>query len=909
MPGPSSVSSALGSLRAGVSRLATLIVVASATSTFAGTEFTRCDPLMLRAQESALRVPARDSGFTRSSGADASRARIATPMRPTDGPGRSPPSANWRVLEPVELGSATSNLMVDTPRDRLVLFGAYSWYRLTNLVWTRPLSDDHAEWVRIEVPGPHPGRYTAPTAVYDSARERLIALGGYPGDGVWALTLTGEPAWTRLADVNAGPGAEMNGTVAIYDPVGDRVVVVTGGARARFEVWSFSLRDDTGWAQLAPAGETPSPRENYHAVYDPLRQRMLLFAGQGGTADIRALSLGDSLAWESVPTTGEPAPNIFQGAAAFDPVHDRFVVTNGIRVEAPSGATDETWVLQFGGVPTWRRFLPAVRPIARNGPCMAYDRGRDRFVMFGGGVGDTWSLSIGADTAWTFMQPEVPDPYKLYGAGLLHDASRQRLLRFGGHAHGFVKGNMYSFESNDLWGLRTDPLERWSLARNGPLPGMAGMSFLFDPGADRLITLGGHSLQTGEWGTSWSLDLADTAGWLPLAAAGPAPQARTLQAAVSDPVGRRIVLFGGRATDGALGDGWLLDLHDPPTWTQMDSTGLVPSPRYGHAMVYDPGGERVLLFGGRDDTGHIDPVTWQLTLAGIPTWSRLLLPHSPSPRSHAVMVLDPLRHRLVLFGGLGADSLPLHDTWYLPLAPRTDWVMADTFVTLPRERWAAAAAFDRDHDRMVVLAGTYDPCSYENVVVGDDWEMRSSDRVLAPLVLTALERHPQSIAIAWQTDAFASFAGTVERRTVDSPWQMLGPVDLAEGGGAVRFEDTTVVPGARYAYRVRWSEDASANASEPIWTDVPALRLSLDRVPNPVVNGLRVSFSLPDGAPARLDLLDVTGRTIRTREVGDLGVGDHTLQWLAPGALVPGRYWVRLRRGDRAHTAGVVVLR
>ena len=902
MPGPLGPMSTIGSMRMRVGPLAALCLLALTTCASGGTNFPRCDPFMLRSPESMLQAPVRE--WPRA-GADTGQALGPWPTRPTDGPGTTGPSAEWRLIEPLDLGSSTSNLMVDTPRDRLVLFGGYSFIKNRNIVWTRPLSDDHALWTRIDVPGTYPGRYTAPTAVYDSARERLIALGGHPGDGVWALTLAGEPAWTLLSAANPGTGGDMNGTVAIYDPVGDRAVVFRGLS----EVWAFALGDGSGWTQLAPAGTPPTQRDNYHAVYDPNRHRMLLFSGYGvNDGDLWSLSLGDAPVWELIATAGEPAPALYQGAAAYDPVHDRLVVSNGIRLDARCCATPETWILQFGGVPTWRRFLPEVRPIARNGPCMAYDAVRDRFVMFGGGVSDTWSLSIGTDTTWTVVQPDLSGPFKVYGAALVHDTRRGRLLHFGGHLHYIVHGTVFPFDSNELWEVGTDPYERWTLARAGPLPGMAGMSVLMDPGADRLITLGGHSLQTQEWGGTWNLDLSDTTGWRPLTVAGAAPPARTMQAAAADPVARRIAVFGGRTPGGALRDSWLLDLHEPATWTRLDSTQLAPPPRYGHGMVYDPVGERALVFGGRDDDGHVYDDLWQLSLTGTPAWSRIELPLTPGPRSHGALVYDSIRQRLVLFGGRDSDGVSLRDTWYLPLAPRTAWVLADSFATLPHERWAAAAAFDAVNDRMVVLEGTQEPCAPGNVVLLDDWEMRSSDRILKPLVLTSLERHPQSVTIEWRADAFATFAGTVERRTADSPWQPVGPVDLGPDL-SVRFEDATVRPGTRYAYRVHWSEQTSASTSTPVWTDVPALHLALDRIPNPLVGDLEVSFSLPDARPSALDLLDVSGRVVATRELGGLGAGDHRMALATRGSLQPGRYWVRLRTGEGSRSTGVIVLR
>jgi hypothetical protein len=80
--------------------------------------------------------------------------------------------------------------------------------------------------------------------------------------------------------------------------------------------------------------------------------------------------------------------------------------------------------------------------------------------------------------------------------------------------------------------------------------------------------------------------------------------------------------------------------------------------------------------------------------------------------------------------------------------------------------------------------------------------------------------------------------------------------------------------------------------------------------PHPATGGrLRVEFALRDGRAARLELLDVAGRALASRQVGAFGPGRHTLD-LSPGrALSPGIYFLRLTQGGREARARVAVLR
>jgi len=78
--------------------------------------------------------------------------------------------------------------------------------------------------------------------------------------------------------------------------------------------------------------------------------------------------------------------------------------------------------------------------------------------------------------------------------------------------------------------------------------------------------------------------------------------------------------------------------------------------------------------------------------------------------------------------------------------------------------------------------------------------------------------------------------------------------------------------------------------------------------PNPIVSGpLTVRFTLPLAEPARLELVDVAGRAVVTREV--LGAGDHAVDLVAERRVPAGLYFVRLTQGANRKTARVTMLK
>ena len=123
-----------------------------------------------------------------------------------------------------------------------------------------------------------------PVAVYDPVRDRLVVFGGYDGtpcarNDVWVLSLSGKPVWQQLFPSGTLPSGRSQ-TTAIYDPARDRILIF-GGVDSSVthlnDVWALSLSGTPAWTDLATAGEPPSGRSLHTAVYDPNGDRMIVF--------------------------------------------------------------------------------------------------------------------------------------------------------------------------------------------------------------------------------------------------------------------------------------------------------------------------------------------------------------------------------------------------------------------------------------------------------------------------------------------------------------------------------------------------------------------------------------------------------------------------------------------------------
>ncbi len=176
---------------------------------------------------------------------------------------------------------------------------------------------------------------------------------------------------------------------------------------------------------------------------------------------------------------------------------------------------------------------------------------------------------------------------------------------------------------------------------------------------------------------------------------------------------------------------------------------------------------------------------------------------------------------------------------------------------------------------------------------------------------TLLDSHAtsRSISLRWYTGAGAGYAAGVERRTESSDWAGVGRARQGEAG-EVSYQDDTVVPGVRYGYRLVLPAGDVVTYSSAVWLTAEDPRLALTGAwPNPVrAAALRVRFTLPTGAPARLDLLDVSGRRRLSQDVGALGAGPHDVALRDAAGLRPGVYLLRLTQGTQNQTRRIVLL-
>lgn len=355
-------------------------------------------------------------------------------------------------------------------------------------------------------------------------------------------------------------------------------LVVTLALLALLSTASVARAVDGTWSSLDPNAATPSVREAYAAVYDVIHQRYILFAGvhkdHSGTYflfnEVWTLSLGLNPQWTQLSITGDLPGGRHSPQWGYDPARNRVLIFGGYGRHYPNTPYEylnDVWQLSIAldGSAEWSELVPTgTAPSGRLAGAAVYDPLRQRFVGFGGTVGvpvDTWSLELaGASAAWTPITITGARPNGGYGMTSIYDPVRDRMLTFGGST------------SDDYYGVHNQV---------------------------------------------WALDLHGDPSWRQLAPSGIAPSARRSGTAVYDALRDRMVIFGGwdsgPSVTSFLNDTWALSLTLAPHWNELHPSGDLPPGRDAMTAAFDPIGDRMVVFGGwggNDPLGDTQFLSW-----------------------------------------------------------------------------------------------------------------------------------------------------------------------------------------------------------------------------------------------------------------------------------------------------------
>jgi hypothetical protein len=610
----------------------------------------------------------------------------------------------------------------------------------------RSAAQAFADWVKQPVAGPLPRIEDG--FVYDSVANRMIMFGGYDLNwnrlnDIWYYD-AGAKIWTDVTPPTGALPARRSGLAMAFDPV-RRVVVLFGGFddNGNFlgDTWEFDTVGKT-WTQRFPA-TSPSPREDTRLVYDALNNRTILVGGVDQNFYYNQTWAWNGTNWTLLsPAVSSSAGRPFAGrampGATYNTATNRVVLFGGVGSPTPTDFND-IWELRVGagGALTWTDITPlSGSPPGRGWTQLAFDASANRIVMYGGfhvqgtpaSYGDTWAFSNGA---WSLIVPEGSFPGGRDSHGMVYDAVRQKVVVFGGYLADVIELTGSTWERVLLWnwppGQDAHTMaydsdrdvvfmygggspESWELNVAtgvwswyyvlGP-NGRAGSTVVYDSYRRKMLLFGGRQRSQGTYGSklgdTWEWDTVGHT-WANVSPGG-SPSARDGQAMAYDAIHNRTVLFGGSDVNNAAnGETWL---WNGSSWSNVTSGAGGPSPRFGHAMAYDAVRRVVVLFGGTNGSTNFNDV-WEWNGDTL-HWQQIFPSGSlPAGRAYAALSwFDPTTPGVAMFGGVGAGSTLLNDTW---IWNGTTWKAA-TGGTPPSPRQHPAMVYASAAKRLVLYGG------------------------------------------------------------------------------------------------------------------------------------------------------------------------------------------------------------
>ena len=623
---------------------------------------------------------------------------------------------------------------------------------------------------------------------YDSHADRVILFGGFLGywfNDTWAYDFNTN-TWTNMAPA-VSPPADIPCGMA-YDAQSDRMILIVG-CNGGASTWAYDFSSNM-WTNMNPAAR-PSLRSEPAMTYDTQADRVILFGGRDQSGgfwpnDTWAYDFSTNTWTNMAPVVSPPGRS--SPAMAYDSTSGRVILFSGWNFGTPN----DTWAYDFN-VNNWTRMDPPATPSPRSYHAMAYDSESDRVILFGGEdttavLGDTWAYDFNSN-GWTNADPPTRPVRRVYHA-MAYDSESDRVILFGGSGNGDVFNDTWAYDFNLNTWTDMDPAVR--------PPPRYGHAMAYDSQSDRVILFSGYGLNGNYFDDTWAYDF-NANKWTnkdPL----PKPPMRYCHATAYDAQSDRVILFGGDLAGGLFNDTWAYDFNTN-AWTDM-APGLSPPATLCDAMAYDSESDRVILFGGYVSGVGVSNDTWAYDF-NTNTWTNLDPPAKPPVRYEHAMAYDSGSDRLIMFGGAGSSGY-FNDTWAYDFNKNT-WTNASAS---PSARYSHAMVYDSQTDRVILFGGySVGPGSgYLNDTWAYDFNTNAWTSMDHPVPLSAPQRLTTSpgntqVRLDWQAPA-STGGSTITGYNVYRGVAAGSLTLLSSLGNVLTYQDAGLTNGVAYYYQV-----------------------------------------------------------------------------------------------------------
>lgn len=420
----------------------------------------------------------------------------------------------WQQLADAGPSPRTAHAMVDDPvRRRVVLFGGQS-ATVPSLRDTWELDD--AGWTRLTTTGP--ANNGDPALYFDAARQRVTFFGS---GGLWEWS---GAAWTQRT--TTGPPAYAAERALAYDSARQRLVAYGGYSYTTYRNLAETYElDGTTWARRSlPITGLVTPA----LTYDSANGRLVFHGGSNGVSPVGGTYAFTDGGWQLVSSSG---PALADAKAVFDPSRGKVVLHGGTRLVAGNNERSvETWEWPVDGGAWERRATVGPHPDGS----VAYDNtfglahdllrrkttfftSRTQSSLWGDAYVTTWDWD---GTSWTERSDSGVAPSFDYALG--YDVGAGQLVAISdGRTYGWdgggwleraiprLPGSFAPFgiaydgdrgrvvTGDSYYGQWSFDGQRWGKDDVLGVPTPTSSPLVFDEGRHRMVLLGGWDNNSG----------------------------------------------------------------------------------------------------------------------------------------------------------------------------------------------------------------------------------------------------------------------------------------------------------------------------------------------------------------------------------------------------------------------------
>ena len=244
-------------------------------------------------------------------------------------------------------------------------------------------------------------------------------------------------------------------------------------------------------------------------------------------------------------------------------------------------------------------------------------------------------------TQWQRVTEGGP-PGRILG-GAAYDEKRNVLVLYGGRPIDLGKCNQETWEWDG---------EVWTQKEVQPPTACDHVKMVYDAASGESILFSGLDESENRVNETWSWN---GEAWKLLSKEG--PESRGHFGFVYDPTHEQILLYGGYAS--TVTDKFWVWKDD--AWQEINFPG--PGKLSHLGMAYDTNANALYIFGGAASTSTFSSLTDKTWILTGGRWRELSPATSPSKRGGPAMGYDPVRKRIVLYGGFDSRGNHFDDTW------------------------------------------------------------------------------------------------------------------------------------------------------------------------------------------------------------------------------------------------------